>query len=68
MTRLTQEERTALGALEPGALGQPELTDAERLVLPNPRARADYVRFATAASRFFRGRKEIGFRGENWRL
>ena len=65
MTRLTQEERDAFGSLDPSALQQPEASDSERLVLPNPSARLEYVRFASDASRFYRGRREIGFRGEN---
>lgn len=68
MTRLTWEERQAFESLDRSALQQPELADAQRLVLPNPRARLEYIRFATEASRFFRGRREIGFRGDNWRL
>ena len=68
MTRLTREERKAFESLDRSALQQPELADSQRLVLPNPRARMEYIRFATEASRFYRGRREIGFRGENWLL
>jgi len=68
MTRLTREERSAFKALEEDALQQPELDDSQRLVLPTPRARLEYIRFASAAARFFRGRREVGFRGDNWRL
>lgn len=68
MTRLTQEERQAFESLGRSAFQQPELADSQRLVLPNPRARLEYIRFATDASRFFRGRRAIGFRGDNWLL
>jgi hypothetical protein len=68
MTRLTRNEREAFGSLDPDALQQPGLADTQRLVQPTPRARLDYIRFATDASRFFRGRRDIGFRGENWLL
>lgn len=68
MTRLTQEEREAFKSLAGDRLQQPELTQTLRLVLPTPEARLDYIRFATEASRFFRGRHEIGFRGDDWRL
>lgn len=68
MTRLTRAERIALKALRADALQQPGLSVSQRLVLPTPRARLEYVRFATEASRFFRGRREIGFRGDDWRL
>jgi len=68
MTQLTRHEREALESLGPGALAQPELEVSQRIVQPTPRARLDYIRFATDASRFFRGRREIGFHGENWLL
>jgi len=68
MTRLTRAERKALRALEADALQQPELSESQRLVLPTPQSRLEYIRFASEASRFFRGRREIGFRGEDWRL
>lgn len=68
MTRLTRDERAAFGSLDPNALQQPGLADSQRLVQPTPRARLDYIRFATDASRFFRGRREIGFHGETWLL
>ena len=68
MSQLTQEEREAYQTLDRSALQQPELDDGQRLVLPTPRARMEYIQFATEASRFFRGRREIGFRGDNWRL
>ena len=68
MTQLTREERQAFQALDRDALQQPELPDAQRLVLPTPRARLEYIRFASEASRLFSGRHEIGFRGESWRL
>lgn len=68
MTQLTQEERRAFESLDESALQQPELNESMRLVLPTPEARLEYIRFATEASRFFRGRREIGFRGENWLL
>ena len=68
MTRLTEEEVQALKSLDPNALQQPELEVAQRWVLPTPEARRDYVQFATDASRFFRGRRDVGFRGDNWLL
>lgn len=68
MTRLTRAERDAMKALKADALQQPELAESQRLVLPTPRARLEYIRFATEASRFFRGRREVGFRGDDWRL
>ena len=68
MTRLTEKEAEALRSLKPDSLQQPELDLAQRWVLPTPAARRDYIRFATDASRFFRGRREVGFRGDNWLL
>lgn len=68
MTQLTKEEREALLALGEDGLRQPDLPRSLRLVLPTPEARLEYIRFATEASRFFRGRREIGFRGDDWRL
>lgn len=68
MTRLTRNEREAFESLDVAALQQPELADSQRLVLQTPRARLDYIRFASDASRFFRGRRDIGFRGGNWLL
>lgn len=68
MTRLTPEEQAAFQSLDRNALQQPDLADDLRMVLQNPVARLEYIRFATEASRFFRGRQEIGFRGDNWLL
>lgn len=68
MTELTRDEREAFRSLDQDSLRQPKLSDSQRLVQPTPRARLDYIRFATDASRFYRGRREIRFRGENWRL
>lgn len=68
MTRLTHEERKAFTSLERHRLEQPELSRSQRLVLPTPAARLEYIRFASEAGRFFTGRREIGFRGDDWRL
>jgi hypothetical protein len=68
MTQLTKDERQALEALGAGALDQPQLSKAEQWVLPTPRARLNYILFATEASRFYKGRQAIGFRGDNWLL
>lgn len=68
MTKLTQEERDAFESLDRGALRQPDLPDEERFVLPNPEARLEYILFATEASRFYRGQRKVGFRGNRWLL
>lgn len=68
MTRLTKEERAAFRTLGDDGLRQPDLPRSLRLVLPTPEARLEYIRFATEAGRLFRGRREIGFRGDDWRL
>lgn len=68
MTKLTRQEREAFEALDQCALQQPPLPDEQRFVLPNPKARLEYILFATEASRFYRGRPEIGFRGDHWLL
>jgi len=68
VTQLTKAEREAFRALGEDGLRQPDLPGSLRLVLPTPEARLEYIRFATDANRFFRGRREIGFRGDDWRL
>ncbi len=68
MTGLTDQERAAFLAL---AMRRPRLSDPEADLAgfePTPERRLAYIRFATTASQFLRGEKEIGFRGDDWRL
>jgi hypothetical protein len=39
-----------------------------RFYVPDGPSRLRYARFATAASRFFRGRKPVRFEGNHWLL
>ncbi len=68
MTRLTEEEREAMRELAQRRSQFADPTDAYRIVEATPEARMAYIRFATEASRFFRGKQEVGFKGDNWKL
>jgi hypothetical protein len=39
-----------------------------QLVHPDPQSRFAYIRFATAAAVFFRGKKPVRFTGDHWCL
>jgi len=68
MAKLTDAERQALRQLaDQGRDAQP-LSANERFVAPTPEARARYIRFATEASRFYRGEQPVRFGGDYWRL
>ncbi|MCS3904399.1 hypothetical protein J2T55_002435 [Methylohalomonas lacus] len=68
MARLTNDERRALRELAAQQHDEPPLTDDERFVAPTAEARARYIRFATEASRFYRGDKPVRFVGNHWKL
>ena len=68
MARLTDEERAMLRRLGEADTHAPPLAPAERFVAPTPDARARYLRFATAASRFHRGTQPVRFGGRHWKL
>jgi hypothetical protein len=68
MTRLTEEERQSMSDLAERRPVMSDPADAYRIVEATPDARLAYIRFATTASRFFRGDKDVGFKGDNWKL
>ncbi|MFP4207323.1 MAG: hypothetical protein ACLFSC_01615 [Wenzhouxiangella sp.] len=68
MTRLTDEERHAMTELARQGATLSNPVDSCRIVEPTPEARMAFIRFATTASLFYRGSKEVGFKGDNWRL
>lgn len=68
MARLTDQDREALlGGLRQST-AEPPLSPEERFVAPTVEARARYIRFATQASRFFKGEKPVRFTGDHWKL
>lgn len=68
MARLSEEERQALRALTRQPNREPPLRREERFVAPTTEARERYTRFATQASRFYKGDRPVRFRGNHWRL
>ena len=68
MARLTEAEREALRQLADKDCDAQSLSANERFVAPTPEARARYIRFATEASRFYRGEQPVRFGGDCWRL
>ena len=68
MAKLTDNERNRLQELADQAWDAPPLSESEYYVAPTQEARARYIRFATAASRFFKGNKPVRFTGNNWQL
>lgn len=68
MTQLSDKERRAWRERGAGLGDGPSLSREERHVSPNPEARARYIRFATQASRFYRGDRPVRFVGDNWKL
>lgn len=68
MTRLSDEERQMLRNLSRDSAAQPELRPEERFVAPTPEARVRYIEFASRASKFYKGERPIGFKGDHWKL
>ena len=67
MSRLSPEEKRSLREAS-GFADEPSLRPDERFVQPTVEARERYIRFATQASRLYRGEKPVEFRGKHWRL
>ncbi len=68
MTRLSDEERQMLHNLSRDGVAQPEPRVDERFVAPTPEARTRYIEFATQASKFYKGERPMGFKGDHWKL
>ncbi|MDQ8208992.1 hypothetical protein QEH52_15810 [Coraliomargarita sp. SDUM461003] len=66
MARLSETDRKAL--LKTPAWTEPDAMRSPRIVEPTPEGRARYVRWASEASKFFKGSKPVRFVGEHWKL
>ena len=68
MTQLTDSDRNELLRVAKLEIEQLPLGREERLVAPTIEARERYIRFATQASKFFKGTKPVCFEGDHWKL
>ena len=68
MAKLTDNDRKELLRVSQLEIEQLPLSDRERFVAPTVEARERYIRFATAASKFFKGTKPVSFEGDHWKL
>lgn len=68
MVRLTDAEREELSDFARTRHEQPPLPPEDRFVAPTPEGRLRYIRWATQASKFFKGEKPVRFGGDHWRL
>lgn len=66
MTRLSESEKAAFRQvvkwIEPDEMRSPCVVEA------TPEARRRYVRWATEAAKFFKGKKPVRFVGDYWKL
>lgn len=68
MERLTRSDRDAFRELTERGWVQSPQERSPRFAEDSPAAREAYCRWATEASRFFKGKKPIRFTGTQWRL
>lgn len=68
MARLTETDRAALRELTARGFAQSAAERNPAVVAQTMEARERYCRWATAATKFFKGRKPVRFVGHNWRL
>ena len=68
MARLSDKDKAAFCELTSRGCEQSPEEHSQRLVEQTPKGRARYVRWATEASRFFKGTKPVDFSGDHWKL
>jgi hypothetical protein len=68
MARLSEADRAALRELTARGWVQAPAERSPALVAPTVEARERYCRWATAAARFYKGRKPVRFVGRHWKL
>lgn len=68
MARLTEADRTALLRLSKSGWTQSAEERSPAVVEQTTAGRERYCRWATAAAKFYRGRKPVRFVGEHWKL
>ena len=68
MAQLTDSDRSELLRVAKLKIEQLPLRHEERFVAPTVEARERYIRFATQASKFFKGTKPVCFEGDCWKL
>ncbi|MBK5970962.1 hypothetical protein Thiosp_00388 [Thiorhodovibrio litoralis] len=68
MARLTADDRAAFRRLTNKGWVQSLDERSPRVVKPTTEARYRYCLWATAAAKFFRGKKPVRFGGEHWKL
>lgn len=68
MTRLTDAEREELRAFSRARHVEPPLPPEDLFVASTADGRLRYIGWVTQASKFFKGKKPVRFRGDHWRL
>ena len=68
MAKLTDSEKTAFREFMARGWEQSPEEQSPRIVEPTPEGRARYIRWATEASKFFKGTKPVDFSGDHWKL
>lgn len=68
MARLTDAERAEFRRLAESGWTEAPAQRSPMIVAPTAEARERYCRWATEASRFYRGSKPVRFVGEHWKL
>lgn len=68
MVRLSEADRRAFRELTARGWRQAIDERSPQVVAPNSEARERYCRWASEASKFFKGDKPVRFTGSNWKL
>lgn len=68
MAKLTDSERAEWLRVGSAPVEEPPLSYDERIVAPTTEARERYARFATEASKLYKGTKPVRFEGTHWKL
>ncbi len=68
MTKLSESDKAAFRELTARGWEQSPEERSPRFVEQTPEGRARYVRWATEASKFFKGTKPVDFSGDHWKL
>jgi len=68
MANLSKSDRKAFAKAARTPWQQSPAERSLRFVPQTPEGRAAYVRWATEASKFFKGKKPVRFEGDHWKL
>jgi hypothetical protein len=68
MAQLSKTDKAAFRELSSKGWEQSDEERSPQIVEATPEARARYIRWASEASKFFKGEKPVDFGGAHWKL